>query len=251
MSKTPTPDGITNRPTRKVSKMSATTTASSAELNLVGRLAVVEQQISIITRINEDQVFTMEHSAPCKREAVTVLPMLGEFITATTTAGLEVSGYWLGLNGEIADVRNPHFNVPVVLVVAGSVRQFYLSTKTVDASLTVKSKAEPGEHLLMITLYELHKRHAMNQRAHDRWTEKLISDAHEYADDNSLCHVFDEFMEEHGLRGRERDHDIEIEVTARITIEAPGTSESNAFDNIDAAMVLNNLSESDLNWELA
>lgn len=55
-----------------------------------------------------------------------------------------------------------------------------------------------------------------------------VADAHQWADENELCSVFDEFMEEHGLPARLRDWTVKVEVP--ITLEFTVEDMSNAED---------------------
>lgn len=48
----------------------------------------------------------------------------------------------------------------------------------------------------------------------DRWKEQTTTLAHDFANENSLCSEFDRFMEEVGLRPREREYSVRVEVLA-------------------------------------
>ena len=63
---------------------------------------------------------------------------------------------------------------------------------------------------------------------HKNDMEALVADAHQWADENELCSVFDEFMEEHGLPARLRDWTVKVEVP--ITLEFTVEDMSNAED---------------------
>ena len=63
---------------------------------------------------------------------------------------------------------------------------------------------------------------------HKNDMEALVADAHQWADENELCSVFDEFMEEHGLPARLRDWTVKVEVP--ITLEFTVEGMSNAED---------------------
>ncbi|BBE49256.1 hypothetical protein ACMHYT_30185 [Rhodococcus qingshengii] len=71
-------------------------------------------------------------------------------------------------------------------------------------------------------------------RKHQEWIENLNDLAIEWADDNSLCEQFDRFMEENGLRGRERDQEVEVTVTATMTVAVRGVSQRDAEERIDS-----------------
>ena len=48
-----------------------------------------------------------------------------------------------------------------------------------------------------------------------RRVENIVDAAHEYADENSLCERFDDFMMEQGLRPRSREYMCVVDVTVR------------------------------------
>lgn len=91
-------------------------------------------------------------------------------------------------------------------------------------------------------------------RRHQDWIEKLNDAAIEWADDNSLCEQFDRFMEENGLRGRERDQEVEVTVTATMTVTVRGVSQRDAEERLDSDDIREhiscNLSYLDFDYEL-
>ncbi|WP_195165873.1 hypothetical protein [Mycobacteroides abscessus] len=50
-----------------------------------------------------------------------------------------------------------------------------------------------------------------------RWAV-VVADAHVWADENSLCGVFDEFCSLHGLPTREADFEVSVDVTVRVVV---------------------------------
>ena len=71
-------------------------------------------------------------------------------------------------------------------------------------------------------------------RKHQEWIENLNDLAIEWADDDSLCEQFDRFMEENGLRGRARDQEVEVTVTATMPATVRGVSQRDAVERIDS-----------------
>lgn len=67
---------------------------------------------------------------------------------------------------------------------------------------------------------------------HESAMDKLVADAHEWADDNDLCSRFDDFMEEHNLPTRLKDYDVEVSVrlTERVTVRVSGVRDSDAAE---------------------
>lgn len=79
--------------------------------------------------------------------------------------------------------------------------------------------------------------------AKDAFLDELVSSAHEYADDNSLCGEFDNFMEKHGLPPRSREHEVSVRVSADITVTVSARDQEDAEDQIDLASVVERLRE--------
>lgn len=50
-----------------------------------------------------------------------------------------------------------------------------------------------------------------------RWAA-VVADAHVWADENSLCSVFDEFCVEHGLATRSADFEVSVDVRVRVVL---------------------------------
>lgn len=73
------------------------------------------------------------------------------------------------------------------------------------------------------------------RREFEAWKAELVSDAHTYADEHSLCGEFDRFMEEHGLPTRQRDYNVTISLTvsARNEDEAVEQVSSNYYYTSD------------------
>lgn len=66
--------------------------------------------------------------------------------------------------------------------------------------------------------------------------ERIVDAAHEYADENSLCEVFDRFMISQNLRPRSRDWMCEVDVTVRVRIPASAHSADAAASTITEEM---------------
>ncbi|QXT62467.1 hypothetical protein [Tessaracoccus palaemonis] len=77
----------------------------------------------------------------------------------------------------------------------------------------------------------------------ERWLDHLAEDARTFADDNNLCEVFDQFMEEHGMKGRTRDFRAEFTITFTAYVE--GSTFDNATENLTKADVLELLNNED------
>lgn len=68
--------------------------------------------------------------------------------------------------------------------------------------------------------------------------ERIVDAAHEYADENSLCEVFDRFMISQNLRPRSRDWMCEVDVTVRVRILASAHSSDAAASTITEEMAI-------------
>ena len=86
-------------------------------------------------------------------------------------------------------------------------------------------------------VFSLRTEHANNVRAinaaHEAWKANLTEAAHEYANDNSLCGVFDQFMIDHGLAPRTREYEVEVDVEFRVRITVEGVNGDAAAEAID------------------
>ena len=67
--------------------------------------------------------------------------------------------------------------------------------------------------------------------------DALVSDAHEWADNNDLCETFDRFCREHDLRERQREYEVTVHVTLSVpvslTVTANNDVEGTFSDNYD------------------
>lgn len=84
------------------------------------------------------------------------------------------------------------------------------------------------------------RRQAQTEReARESWLRSLVSDAHEWADENSLCGEFDRFMDEHDLPGREREFEVTVDVTvsARVTVTQRATSADAAREQVSTTEI--------------
>jgi hypothetical protein len=90
---------------------------------------------------------------------------------------------------------------------------------------------------------------------HEVAMDKLVGDAHEWADDNDLCSRFDDFMEEHNLPTRRKDFDVEVSVrlSTRVTVRVVGVRDSDAaeqeVDHSDVEEAMANSGLAGLNLE--
>jgi len=87
-----------------------------------------------------------------------------------------------------------------------------------------------------------------DRRADQEWRDSLVEDAHAWATANGLCDAFDDFMETHGLPGRERDFQFNVEVSAPVTISATTPEDAERqIAGADIAALLGDCAAEDIN----
>lgn len=102
-----------------------------------------------------------------------------------------------------------------------------------EASVTL-TESELEEKLRQAREEATREERARLQMEHARWVDSLVEDAHQYANDNSLCSEFDRFMEEHDLPSREQDYYVTFRVSVTAGRDADGDDlASLALENIE------------------
>jgi hypothetical protein len=90
---------------------------------------------------------------------------------------------------------------------------------------------------------------------HHDWVRRLNESACEWADRNSLCSEFESFCEEWGMEGREREFDVDVEVTVSFRMERSARSQDDADESVDLDDVKQYLRENfsylDVNFTVA
>lgn len=164
-----------------------------------------------------------DDSAQTEREGAIPLPITGETVTLADPLRGTVRGVWLGL-----DERFPAgADYVLALVLTGSVVvELMVKREDVNAARVVdlwqESRVNQPELLALAALAK--------ERAHARRDlDALVSDAHEWADDNDLCHRFDDFMEAHNLPTREREFTLRVRASVTVTI----TKQARNFDDAE------------------
>jgi hypothetical protein len=74
--------------------------------------------------------------------------------------------------------------------------------------------------------------------AHQSRLERIVDAAHEYADDQSLCERFDEFMLDQGLRPRSREYLCVVDATVRVRIPVSAHHSDTAAGKVTEEMVV-------------
>lgn len=91
---------------------------------------------------------------------------------------------------------------------------------------------EADKALLLAGLAEARADRFRLKREHTAWVDSLVSDMHAAADDANLCEDFDNFMEEHNLRAREREYEVTMAVTVRVPVTVEASSAQRAIEKI-------------------
>lgn len=226
--------------------MSETSTieAPTTALALEGRQAIVNGQLTTVTRVDGDTLY-VEHEPGVAHPSydVVVLPTPGERVVVNGDPRA-----WVGTETARAE---QHVGVTLwVLWVSesGDVYSGPYAVAELDARKIVTGPPEPGMRAAMTAI--LNERRVQQAAAAERaaWIERLTDEAHEYANRNDLCERFDEFMEEHGMRRRTRDYDLRVEVTATLYITRNAQSVDDAINDLDREDVWDHLEACDLDW---
>lgn len=173
-------------------------------------------------------------------DAMTPLPAVGEFVTATADYGTRIEGYWLGAKGE------SHASFVTAWLLAGDrVQIIRLTPDRLDARTVVTGTADDGQRAILNALAGELRDHQLVIRDHEQWRGDLIADLHTAADEHDLCPVFDQFCEDHGLPRRVREYDLSITVTLELRVTREAESVGEAIDSIDRDEVLDVLENTD------
>ncbi|MGN7157703.1 hypothetical protein ACTHRK_16605 [Dietzia cercidiphylli] len=66
-----------------------------------------------------------------------------------------------------------------------------------------------------------------------RKLDAILDDAHELAGEHDWCSVYDSFLERHGLPARERDYELEVTATVRMSITVQARDAEAAQDKLE------------------
>lgn len=238
-----------------------TTTIPSTEQQtnsalLIGRQAVASADGTIgtvapITAVNEPDGDGHGHRYMLDgrwRDAadVILLPSLGQPVSITNSMGGLLSGLYLSTR------QQSDGSGYLVSVCDGGtvVRGRVDDAKSLAAATITTGEPVTGVHLEALTaLASEVERFRSATEAHERFMSQLVADAHEWADDNDLCGVFDRFMTEHGLEGRERDYEVRVTGNFEVYLSRTATSLESACDAVDARDVIDALEWENLTIE--
>lgn len=215
-------------------------------LGLVGRLAVVDQELTTVTSVRDGEVFTArEPGKGLDAETVIVLPMAGEVVEMPDVIPAPMSGHWIGLV-QMGPQLGEH--ISALVLVGSGVQEVVMPVVKADARRIVGS-GTPMDHAAMEALLTEARAHRCSRREHVEWIDRLVADAHEEADDRGWCEDFDDFMDRNGLPRRTKDHDLSVEVTATVRISRNAISVQEAIDSITREDVWAAMSADNIEWD--
>lgn len=225
-----------------MSVATASVEAPASTVEVIGRLAVVEGELTTVTAERAGEVFTAsEPGVGRPADEVVTIPLLGERVVVTTRDDAVCTGYWLGVisgdrarPGDRARRVLEYDGLMTVLILGETMQEVRVKPEQVEASKVVSGRrAEERERRLLGSLLDEVLAHRVTRREHEAWRERLVECAHQEADDREWCPDFDDFMADMGLPRRTRDYDLKVtlpEMTLYFTRE--GTDAENAGKDI-------------------
>lgn len=163
------------------------------------------------------------------------LPRPGERVTVTTGTGV-AHGHWVAAHANAADRT-----LSVDLLTEQGMQHLRCGGR--DFIVTSTHVPDP-------VVYAALAEGVQAARSRELWMEQLVEDAHVYADRNSLCGAFDEFMEEHGLPTRTRSYTVRVAVTSTVLIPVTARSEGDAEEQVDRDEVRAYLDLDEIVWSV-
>ena len=218
-------------------------------IDLLGRPAVVDHEMTTVTALRGSAVFTAHEPGTGRQaEAVVMLPVTGEFVEMPDVmpGGETVKGYWLG---PVETGTRVHETFSVFVLSGSTVHRLVMPVAKADARQVVTGRASEGERAAMVALLEQARAHAATVQTHSQWVDNLVEGAHSEANDREWCEDFDDFMDRMGLPRRQREYSVRVEVTATLYFTRDGIDAEAAVDSITRDDVWDALTPSHIEWE--
>ena len=213
-------------------------------LDLVGRPAIVDQRLTTITAVDGQRLSTaLDPDASLEAPDVLLLPHAGEYVEMPDVIPSPVQGYWLG---PVDETRiGEHF---AALVLVGTrLTEVVMPTNQADARRLVTGAAiDPAPMQALLAEARAHRR---TRRENAEWVDRLVSIAHEEADDRGWCTEFDDVCDRIGIPRRTRDYDLRVEVTATVLVSRSATNADEAIDSLTREDVWAALSADNIEWD--
>lgn len=159
-------------------------------------------------------------------DGVTILPVGGQCLAAEP-AGRR----WLGIAQEPATLEQVVYGW--VLGADGALEKATFTRREIDARTAVAQDCPHGDAPMAAALMSSLASRVRLEEDHQGRMDTLVSEAHQWANDNSLCETFDDFMDEQGLARREQDFQLRVEVCATVYLTCRAATLEDAIEAID------------------
>lgn len=168
--------------------MTMTAEAPVWGVDLVGRPAVFDGQMTTVTEVRGGEVFTAaEPGRTLSEDDVVTLPVTGEFVEINDDSQAEVvRGFWLG---PVYEAERVGEQLTALVLVGATVRQVTVRPPLAEARRVVTSRAAEAARDAMAALLGEVRAHQCTHREHHVWVDRLVADAHSQADDRGWCNV--------------------------------------------------------------
>lgn len=158
---------------------------------------------------------------------VAILPVGGQCLAAEP-AGRR----WLGIAQESATLEQVVHGW--VLDADGALEKATFTREEIDARTAVAQDCPHSDAPMAAALMGSLASRVRLEEDHQGRMDTLVSEAHQWANDNSLCETFDDFMDEQGLARRERDFQLRVEVCATVYLTCRAATLEDAVEAVDA-----------------
>lgn len=208
------------------------TASSSTVLDLSTRdVHVIATQTTVSATSTDNTSVTIPTGATLGPDDFIPLPRIGERVQLVSY-GRSITGIYLGRaeHSEGAMVTAFVLNGEHVTLAAAPASVWDARTAVVDSL-----QPEPAVVAVLAVLAESCRDRARDKAAHQQWIDNLVADAHDWADRNDLCSVFDNFMDEHSLPSRVEDFEVLVNVTlsTQVTVTRSARSSEDAEESVD------------------
>jgi hypothetical protein len=165
------------------------------------------------------------------------LPKPGEVVWLTGQGEEETCrGVWVGQPSEAASATTPAELAARVLV-DGQLRVMRGPACRFDARRVVLDGGEVPQTEMRAGLAQLAALLDQQAAEHQTWREEMAAAAHEKAEANDLCGVFDAFMADWGLPGRTRTWAVCVDTSESVTLYVQANSQEEAENSVTADQV--------------
>lgn len=220
---------------------------------LVGRTACREGSTVIAPLAGVDDSGALQIDVPgasAGEGEVIPLPLTGEVVWLTGQGDEEsFRGVWVGISS-----HTPTATIPAELsarvLVNGQIRVVRGAACRFDARRVVPNGGDVPPSEMLAGLVQLATLLDQQATEHQTWREELAAAAHEKAEANDLCGVFDAFLEDWGLPGRLRTWAVQVDTRESVTLYVQARTEEDASRSVTAEQVDAARSVYTMNWDV-